>query len=115
MTSGCALTARGGSSERHRAALLTRGLLNGPQVLQTLGACCELAPQGRTGNVRTPRPGAIAPQIELVQPRGWAVLISSACMYPAADLSKALALLGLDALPRDPAELSRLEIGRAHV
>jgi hypothetical protein len=29
-------------------------------------------------------------------------------MDPAADLSKALALLGLDALPRDPAELSRL-------
>ena len=29
-------------------------------------------------------------------------------MDPAADLSKALALLGLDALPHDPAELSRL-------
>ena len=29
-------------------------------------------------------------------------------MDPAADLSKALALLGLDSLPRDPAELSRL-------
>ena len=39
MTQWCALTARGGSSERYRAAFLTRGLLNGPQVLQTLGAC----------------------------------------------------------------------------
>ena len=68
MTPGCALTARGGSSERHWAALLTRGLHKGPQVLQTLGARCVLTPQGREGNVRTPRPGAIAPQIPLVQP-----------------------------------------------
>ena len=68
MTPGCALTARGGSSERHRAALLTRGLHNGPQVLQTLGARCVLTPQGREGNVRTPRPGAIDPLIRVLQP-----------------------------------------------
>ena len=61
MTPGPAPTARSGSSERHRAALLTRGLLNGPQVLRTLGACCVLTPQCRAGNVRTPSPGAIAP------------------------------------------------------
>ncbi len=44
MTQWCALTARGGSSERYTAALLTVGLFNGPQVLQTLGARCVLAP-----------------------------------------------------------------------
>jgi len=69
MTPGCALTARGGSSERYRAALLTVGLFNGPQVLQTLGACCVVAPSWlRAGNVRTPRPGAIAPLIGVLQP-----------------------------------------------
>ena len=68
MTSGCALTARGGSSERHRAALLTGGLLNGPQVLQTLGARCVLETPRHAGNVRTPRPGAIAPLIGVLQP-----------------------------------------------